>query len=527
MFNKKKRGLLASAGALVTAAALAFSGAAAAHAAPGDIVTGMPQTSAVIITKLEQPDTAGIAANGLDKNLTGGIDGVTFKAYAVPVEEAGVPLVPGTNAWQKKVASMNVADAQSALGAVPPTAYREGTTANGGVIAWDTDRLPNSGGDLERGLYLIKETATPPGVVASGDFLIAVPLTHPTALNSWLDTIHVYPKNRTLEGIKTVENATDYSVGNTVTWSINLDNPSTRHQASGAYVPTDLFQILDTIKDEYLSTTVAGVNVTVPGGLVKNDDYTVNLLAGDGTNGTAVGSTQIQVTFTEAGRAKLAVEMNKADGVDNVIVTIDTVVKKVGVIDNAAQFYSSTAQTVPADVPGTSVKYGNITLQKLSSKGDIDRSGAEFRVYLSEAAARAKSNTVYDSVTNPDGYLVTAEQPNGLWVTDTDGEISVGGFRYSAFANGGDVSSSVLNQTYWLSETKALSGHQLLGQPYPFTVDSHDGSNVVEITNVADGGFVLPLTGGTGTLLLTVLGVGILAVVLIVARRRNTIATAE
>jgi LPXTG-motif cell wall-anchored protein len=47
----------------------------------------------------------------------------------------------------------------------------------------------------------------------------------------------------------------------------------------------------------------------------------------------------------------------------------------------------------------------------------------------------------------------------------------------------------------------------------------------VATTTIADApnstGFTLPLTGGTGTLILTVLGAGLLVAVLVIARRRR------
>lgn len=120
--------------------------------------------------------------------------------------------------------------------------------------------------------------------------------------------------------------------------------------------------------------------------------------------------------------------------------------------------------------------------------------------------------------------MTTSSNSEGVWTTTADGSVRIEGLRYSYFANGEVDNEGPLAQKYWLVETKALEGHQLLAEPIEFEVTSFDGSNVYTVTNSANtNGFVLPLTGGTGTALLTLLGVILLGVVLFVARtRRNS-----
>lgn len=75
---------------------------------------------------------------------------------------------------------------------------------------------------------------------------------------------------------------------------------------------------------------------------------------------------------------------------------------------------------------------------------------------------------------------------------------------------------------YWLAEVKAPEGQQLLAEPVNFTIDSFGGEKTIDVNNTANtNAFVLPLTGGTGTALLTMLGLGILAIVVFVARARR------
>lgn len=161
------------------------------------------------------------------------------------------------------------------------------------------------------------------------------------------------------------------------------------------------------------------------------------------------------------------------------------------------------------------MKYGTYQLVKKSSDANAtaaDLAGAEFRVYLSEADALAGTNAV-----------TTKENPAGLWTTDNGGTVTVGGLRYSNWADG-DTATGLKIQTYWLVETKALEGHQLLGEPVEFIVDENSATQTSqEIINAKTegGAFELPLTGGTGTAMLTIGGVLLLAAVLVVARRRR------
>ena len=102
---------------------------------------------------------------------------------------------------------------------------------------------------------------------------------------------------------------------------------------------------------------------------------------------------------------------------------------------------------------------------------------------------------------------------------------------------------------YWISETVAPGGYELLAEPIPVVVavDAAGVSTVTQVSVDANGkpvldeadfaeasvlttivnveknaGFVLPLTGGMGTAILAIAGVALLAVVLIVARRRRS-----
>lgn len=510
MFTVKKRGWLAGAGALVTAAALALGGAVAAQAAAN---APIPKESGLVITKLEQPDQPGSPATGLPVLDPGTvIPGVTFEGHRVPLDND-----PLSNEGQREIAGIDLKEAVSRVGA--DAAERVGTTDAAGEIRWQSGVAGSQGDTLQAGLWLIRETQTPPGVVASGGFLVAVPLTNPENPNTWLDTIHVYPKNQTVSGSKTVENLDQFVVGDTVRWTIDIENPSPRNN-EGDFIPADMFRVLDTLTDEFLTTAADGsdVNVTGPANLVRDVDYTISLSA-------ASGKTTITIDFTEAGLLKLS-----KSPTESVVIEIDTVIEKEGAIENSAQFFTSETQTDPGDIPGTDMKYGTYALVKKSEGAPSETSpqlaGAEFMVFSNEEDAIAAQNGDAEALKRALKPKVTVpgyDPATGIWTTNDQGRVDISGLRYSGYANGESFGPADPRYVkYWLVETKALANHQLLVQPVSFIVDetsaTQDSETIVNQYN--RGGFLLPLTGGTGTLMLTLAGLALLAAVLIVARRR-------
>lgn len=437
---------------------------------------------------------------------------------------------PGTDQWLQNMASTTLATAQAEVGnPATVTAARTGTTDVDGEISWTgSDPLT---GDLPWGLYLIRETSTPDNVVAAGDFLVAVPLTNPTDRDAWLDTIYVYPKNAKVDATKTVANAADFVVGNTVTWTIDTAIPRVRANDGAGYVATDAFEIHDTLQNDELvlneTAPATGITVTAPAGLVKGatagtGDYFVV------TDTSVAGETSYRIVFTAAGRQKLADTLNNETGT-RVTATLDTQVLAAAVIGNEADVFpsqKSITDGTPLTTDPVEVRYGDYALIKKSSDGSVlDLSGAQFKVYLSKADAESDVNALKPAVTST-GY----DPVTGVWTTDASGHVAVSGLRYSDFADGETLTTSDSRyQSYWLVEVKALDGHQLLAEPVEFVVDADSATQTTqEIVNQKNrNGFVLPLTGGMGTVLLTLGGITLLAVVLIVARRRRTAEAAE
>lgn len=523
MKNNTKRGLLASAGALVTAVALALGGAAAAQAAPPQPV---PTSSDVTITKYTEGTAPGNAANGVQVGQPGGptipagattLDGVRFDYYLVTGTGQGGANDIGTNAGQAYAAGLTAATAP-----VPSTATGQfPVTANGGVATVNA---------MPRGLYVVREAVTPAGYTPAAPFLLAVPLTNPVpgaagSAAGWLDHIYVYPKNAKfgvdksftevvpaadsgasadtiarkvgddfkytiLGDLPTIKGITNYTVTDTRAATLALKNGNTSTvkaelvDASG----TPLSGGAQLAASDYTASNsgnVLTVSVTDPAGLAK-------------LNAAPAGA-KLRVTYVATVAANAAATASpNVENTATVSVTNDA---------------GTTTATDNAIVP-----FGDILIHKVSSQGTANLAGAVFRVYATQADANA-GNANYLTV-------------NGVnsWTTTAAGTVEIRGLLYSNIVNSVTVTDPAQYRSFYLVEITAPSGHQLLTAPVKVdvlgkqTAVAPDNSvqQVTTITNQANGtGFVLPLTGGTGTAILTIGGIVILALVLIVARRRR------
>ncbi|MBU5421267.1 SpaH/EbpB family LPXTG-anchored major pilin [Cellulomonas hominis] len=346
---------------------------------------------------------------------------------------------------------------------------------------------------LPVGVYLVTETVYPAGTTPANPFLITVPLTNPTNDAEWVYDVHVYPKNAVTTATKTVDDSSAVSVGDTVTWTILADIPDVA--VIDGYKITDR---LDT-KLDHVSTAVTLEN----GGTLDAGDYQLGF---DPTTRT------VTVLFTPSGLGTL-VEHSR----DRVQVVITTTVNAIGEIANEALVFPNlpSFEIEPGEPGGPTVtpevesKWGNVTLLKVAEDGGALLPGAEFAVYLSRADAVSGTGAIRSGTTGADGSLTFT------------------GLRYSGWADGASVAPGEAGyQSYWIVETKAPDGFELLAAPIEVVVDSGDQLVDYTIENVAtNAGFTLPLTGGTGTVVITAAGLLLLtgaALLAFRARRRET-----
>lgn len=273
--------------------------------------------------------------------------------------------------------------------------------------------------------------------------------------------------------------------------------------SNGSGPRTDAYVVTDTLASQltYWGTT-ANLSDGTP--LVAGTHYTV---------AHEVGTNTVTVTFTEAGLDLLA-DHDTA----RVNVVIDTVINAVGEISNTAEVYpnqSAIDSGKPVATPSVSTKYGNATIQKTDSNGDV-LAGATFKVYRNLTDALAGANAVEI------GGVST-------WTSDDNGLLTISGLRYSNVIDGVTIADQTGWAHYYLVEVAAPAGYELLAQPVAFDVLSGDTAVDLTVENVrSNGGFQLPLTGANGTATIILAG-GLLltGAVLLSVRSRRVKAAAQ
>lgn len=312
---------------------------------------------------------------------------------------------------------------------------------------------------LPHGLYLVAETGYGDNTIKTPTvpFLVTLPL--PKGGGAWLYDVHAYPKNAVDTNVptKTVANPTDgVIIGSVVPWTIAAPVQPSKPGAIYSFVIQDAL-------DSCLSYTDLSVE-----GYTVDTDYTVAVDAATNT---------VTVTFTSDGSAKLSAG-------DVVTVTLNTKVIALGngVIPNEATIFTNGGSGKTTTKPTTN--WGPLEVLKYA-KSDKTKTlaGAQFAVYASQADAVAATNSV------------------GNFATGTDGKGTITLF----VGNNGDTT-----RTYYLKEIKAPSGYVLDASVRTVVVTAGaQTTQVYEIENMQQGHPNLPLTGASGAVMMTVVGIAL------------------
>ena len=518
--------------------------------------------SSLTITKLEAPNVSGAKSDGTQEdasvvNQSTPLPDVTFKI--TPIN--GIDLTTNQG-WQDAstladsfaTAALQGNAAAEAFFVAPYTLDTASaaslTTDASGIAAFDS---------LPFALYLVEETGAPAGVTPAAPFVVSVPMTDPGDTSKWMYDIYCYPKNSITKVTKTVDDATATSVddpngtatgNNTVTWTITGDIPAD----DGTGSPVSGYKITDTLAAQltYVSTAVYTLDLQTPPAapvatLVDPSYYTITTTGGSGaaTNWTLLFNSPPDAD----GLGLLTDARDNASIGAQVQVVITTKVTDVGelggevpaspdpmddtsgsIVNYALVYpnqYAIEGKVDPAQSNDVDTKWGTVTLVKFDKIGTDGNpvsgpddtytkrlAGAVFSVYTSEQDAKDDTNAVQTGLT-----------------TDSNGMLTVSGLRYSYYADGEQLAAGdngVIH--YWLAETQAPSGYELLAQPITFDVlqnqDPATATWELQVPNVKhNGGFPLPFTGGTGVTLIyaaglivivTAIGLGIMT-----SRRRR------
>ncbi len=462
---------------LLTAGALLAASATTASAAPPNLIPD-DATGSITIHKFVQPPSYLPGNQGMALP-SGNISGLTpLSGAAFSVQQVSGINLETNSGWQAAQALVDGFDPLD-----PASITQSGHTLTGKkTMITDTQGIAKFS-SLPVGLYLVEETAAPEvapnaAVTKSLPFLITVPLTDPSDPTRWVYDVHAYPKNVISEVEKSVTDAPVYALGEEITYSIDSTIPGGSQTTK--YVVTDK---LDP-KLKYLSTTVhiAGVATT---------DFTTTHVDG-----------LVTVTLGASAR-KAAFDALQTNPTAKVTVSHKAQVITAGEISNDATLTFQREDEHVTEVPSTVVetKFGGINILKKDRDGK-SLAGAIFEVHASHTPDFATAVKVMVNGT-------------GQWQTGADGKVTINGLRYSNWADGKQITEGEPGYNhYWLVETKAPAGFELLAKPIPFTVTSQIASAAtIEVVNTPhNAGGTLPLTGAAGTTGLVIAGLALIAV---------------
>lgn len=318
-----------------------------------------------------------------------------------------------------------------------------------------------------------------------------------------IDDVTFIAKHQEVSVTKTADK-TSVTKNEKVTYTITVNIPTYASQAvdKSFYVsdllPDGLTIDTDSIKVQIDATDVDASNYTLD--KTATNDYTFKLsvsTAQYAANWSANGGKALVITYTATLNDKDTTEVNTKE---TNTVTFD--------YSNYPYVENSHAQkTATVDVTTFAIKIDKYVDGAKSTK----LAGAKFDLYRTATQAEIDAGgTVEIPHTTVKGIKLEADQ-----VTDADGVATFEKYE----ANG-------TNYDYYLVETQAPSGYNILDKAVKvnFTDDNvamTNGVYTVEVPN--SSGIRLPITGGTGTVIFTIIGIALMvgAVVLFVVSRKK------
>ena len=380
--------------------------------------------------------------------------------------------------------------------------------------------------ELPLGVYLVKETTTPAGYVASKPFIVSVPSTNNYDTAGKEGTKFIYditakPKNSKMSVDKTIvnEDKTAY-IGGFVEYKVETQIPK-----YGTEYTNPVFNIYDKMSNglSFVNDAAHKLKVFVGGTETVEGENTYTLA----TNGLSDEKT-FEIQF-----AKAFLE-NKENKGKKVEVTYYAQVNKnaVYINENSANitYQNKPGETTDATPSKKNVYTYGIDLTKKGDKSaDADGlDGAEFTL----AAANGEMISILVNGTKVD---VNGNSKGGFQTTTVEKE--------NKNKKGKLVFKGLKAGTYTLTETKSPSGYSLAKNPITIVITANaDGSfadatvdgisvknkmtedGVVPVGLQNKSGFNLPATGGMGTYLFTIGGLVIMAgaaLLLIASKKRR------
>ncbi len=372
---------------------------------------------------------------------------------------------------------------------------------------------------LPDGVYLVVERNHPSIVAPIEPFYLFVP-TYDNENSEYIYDITIKPKNDVKGGVKIEKDV--ISVGND---EATVDAYTSHTWIIGTTIPEDIssaisYVITDTLDNRLDYVGNVKVNLETVDGTVEavtlsaDTDYTLTVTDVDSlSDGNPSDAFEIQLTGNGINKIVTAIGTNSFsnyilrtyfDAQINANAQMGTQIPNQAAIEyvNAANFKFTAASDKPY------VAVGGANLLKVDAKDNQKTlSGAVFEVYRTatedEVAAGGDNLVEIADVVGKvvkvsffDNAALEGEKVTSV-TSDENGNVVIYGLAYGK---------------YYLVETKAPAGYNLLGNTQDLTIDatSHMAEKVITVKNKS--GTVLPSTGGIGTTIFTVSGITLMCV---------------
>lgn len=327
-------------------------------------------------------------------------------------------------------------------------------------------------GDLEIGDYYFIETGAPYGylldetkvefTIGAGDHAYL----NGEIVEDKVKKVSLYNSEKPGEPVKEV-NRNNAGIGDKVTWTIKADLPGNIETYAEYRISDMLDQALN-----YDNNLV----VTLDGNLLDEGTHYNLLNEPDETGGGL-----LNIDFVPANLSG-----------SELVISFDTIINEEAIagedIDNQAILEYNNGfegHKVGSNVP--EVKVGGHKFKKIDASLEETLEGAEFIVKNEEGEYLIKDQ---------DGMISWGSKEDAhKFVSDSDGEFEVNGLAFG---------------TYFLEETKAPIGYSKLQGDFEFEVEENSHDAEMSIVNKVKPD--MPQTGGMGTILFTVVGLGLMGV---------------
>lgn len=371
---------------------------------------------------------------------------------------------------------------------------------------------------LPDSIYLVVERNHPNIVAPIEPFYLSVP-TNNAASGDYIYSVTIRPKNEVKASIKIEKDV--ITIGNnkaTVdaytphTWIISTSIPVDISNGKSYVISDTMDNRLDYVGNlKVVLETMDGSNKVA---LVADEDYTLSVTDEDSL-AEGKPSDEFAVTLTSGGMSKIATTIGSNDysnyklrvyfdarinanaemgaEIPNKasVEYINNVNLKLRKESDVPVVYTGGVNLLKVDSADATKMLAGATFEvyRIATAEEINAGGEDLKTFPDRAAPLIKVS--FFSNAKLDGDKVTSV------TTGEDGKIAIYGLAYGM---------------YYLVETKAPAGYNLMAGPKDLVIDaaSHKTENTITVENKM--GALLPSTGGVGTTIFTVSGIGLVCI---------------